>query len=93
MAIVRGCASLSQAVTTVWRVGRRIPRLNRFLSPLCYRDTPLSVGPENLINLGHHTKVEAFSSDSCYQELELTDDCQILNVLEEALEQSKGIYN
>lgn len=84
MAMFRGWVVVSQALSTVWRVGWQIPRPNRFLwsgSHLCCRDEPLVASAD--------AKAGRVSS-VCLKELELAGDYQTLNLLEETLKQSSG---
>lgn len=83
MAVVRAWPSISRAVTTVWRIGRRTPpTLYRSLwcgAKFCRQDTPLIAGAGSL---GEHGNGQPFS--------ELTSDFQILSVLVDTLKQSSG---
>ena len=82
MAVVRVCPFISQAVTTVWRIGRWIPTRHRFMwcgPNLCRRDTSLVERPGSRRQRGNDKPLS-----------ELTNDYQILGVLKETLKQSSG---
>ena len=83
MAVVRAWpwASITRAVTTVWRIGRRTPTLYRFKwcgASLLRQDTSLCAGPGRR----EHGNGQPFS--------ELTNDSEVIDVLVDALKQSRG---
>ena len=87
MAVVLRWSHCCRAVTTVRRVRRHVPLLNRFLSdgPHSGCDKTLAVTPER--NLAQHNELESFWTDSVR---ELHDESQILKFLEEQLERTTG---
>ena len=83
MAVVRAWpwASITRAVTTVRRIGRRTPTLYRFKwcgANLLRQDTSLCAGPGRR----EHGNGQPFS--------ELTNNSEVIDVLVDALKQSRG---